>query len=627
MADGYYIGHRVWGKLKPTLEVTLTEGGSLAPNTTYYLVGMMGMPGFTYNAVGSPFSDVHTFTTTDTALSVTVSQKTYRTIQSFSDNGDGRTLVHCTRHCLNDVEDIIKIDSGSYAGSHNVDEWVDYHSYIINTPYIDATGVESYTDSTRYNHPTTQMNYSAAYDGMVYYLHTVYPYNADGEWIGVTNRYSRSIYRTDYTSNPAVIDIVRTVTCYGGNIDMLKIGRGVYKHLQDDGLVYISIDDAGSTPTLLTTELKAAGFEDNISVYTSGGYGYTDHMVLHATIRLSGSEAKFTANFYNITLLGGEICNYNSDYFTNVNFDRSFVSSVPGTFSAYISFSLTNGAYFNGAITNAIIGHIHGENATIYSTARLSASLGFNDYQEEYIELISGTPVNKGVIENKVYRPSSPGQYNQNSYVSISFRNSTITGTYMTLINTTEDIEYDKYLYQNVKIVGAPDEWDFRFYSYNQITTQKIKYLNVDTERPNNIKYCIHNSLQNSIHEFYRRVEFDTNVPGALITLNDDSGNIYTATTDENGYAHIDYLEQRTQWVNTDPTDSGWSGNADTYYNAVDFKITKEGYYDYTDTIEDFTDVNKNFNMTGIDPVFYPLPAVEIDDEPTTIAIVEIETE
>lgn len=90
----------VYGWRKPTLEVTLVEGGSLLSNTKYYVLGVMAYTPFTYCAVTSPVSDVYEITTTSTAKSIQIKQTTYRDIESFSDNGDGTYEGAIYNDCL-----------------------------------------------------------------------------------------------------------------------------------------------------------------------------------------------------------------------------------------------------------------------------------------------------------------------------------------------------------------------------------------------------------------------------------------------------------------------------------------------------------------------------------------------
>lgn len=90
----------VYGWLKPTLELELVEGGTLLANTKYYVRGMMKYNSSTFHNCGSCMSDVYEITTTSTAKSIKITQKTYRDITAFASGGSNITTVTSTRHCL-----------------------------------------------------------------------------------------------------------------------------------------------------------------------------------------------------------------------------------------------------------------------------------------------------------------------------------------------------------------------------------------------------------------------------------------------------------------------------------------------------------------------------------------------
>ena len=176
--------------------------------------------------------------------------------------------------------------------------------------------------------------------------------------------------------------------------------------------------------------------------------------------------------------------------------------------------------------------------------------------------------------------------------------------------------------------------YHIRFYDYAVTDLIQIDYLNVDTDDSNNVKKCVHTTVIDLIASFYRRLEFyvrdkdGVNIDGASIHVIDDHDNEYNTSTDENGYAYLDCLEQVTEFETSDLRTSVHDPQFDIHYKDFVITIEKNTYQTYRETIEYLIqDVNKVIALQALNIQDRVYPEVEIDEEPTTIALIEIETE
>lgn len=587
---GLQTGIHVWGFLKPTLTVELVEGGSLLPNTKYYVAGIMRFAGITYNAISSPMSDVYEITTTTTALSIKITQKTYRDITAFADNGDGRTLVTCPRHCMLDgvfpdndgtaysIQDTFKIDSGSYTGTHLVDEWVDYNTFVIDTPYIDNVPVQCYTDTPKYNAPTSVPGHSyLTRMGMSYYIYITDPIDpTDGHWTGASNRWSDSAYTNNYIyDNPVTIPAAVTNTLYGGNIQVLNIDYGLLNNLTD-GIVWVLTYDTDHTLNVIHNEVQNSGFVDNSYHSFYAGYSNAETFGLAGTIfNVSGN---ITGDQYNIRMIGGEM--YTSEN-GSISLKKSMLHIDPPLFSAYYIVDLEGGVVYSNAQTNSVIGWFYGNNVTISVIIRLNfyADITGLFYTNEF----TGVDYEYAVGENKIFKVNRDNQIMQIAYDSFIFKNCTVNPLYWVLQKNVLGNKPSIYMLENCffsDVYSDSNPYHFRCYSYNPIGVYyEYKLLNVDTAVTDNVKRMVHNSTMNAIFRYYRRIEFYIGVSGAALSIIDGDGNEYSGTTDINGYGYVDCVEQLTEFLDSYPATYDWNPNYDTLYSDFIFTISKDGYY------------------------------------------------
>jgi hypothetical protein len=625
-------GVHAYGWLKPTLTVELVAGGSLLPNTKYYVCGVMGYTVRTYSLVGSALSDIHEITTTTTDLSIKVTHKTYRNITAFADNGDSRTLITSARHCVADTvvgaaADTIKIATGSYAGTWTVDEWVSYDQFIINTPYIDNVAVQFYTDSQYYNRPYYGGN---TYQGMSVYISNVNPIDSDGLFINHLDYWDRRVYQAPdggfanpktYTSRPD-----KSTPEYSGHPELNRYGVGVYQVLNDYGA--INVDLNGSTDLEeIYDEVQLSGFIYNCG-YSLCGFARKPKFSLFGSLRAmagtlltaTGVEIVHTGDFYSSDW----------DYDLMTFTDCAFTSM--GTFSVAKCFTANNSVYFDTATSNNYSGYIRGTDLIVFGAPRFSS--GFGDEITTYYDEFRAATLPISVIKDKIFRTNGSALLQQVSYNGSRFERCTLTPFYWVLNNALGN-KPDVYMLQNCTIRHAYSyDWCIRFYHYAQYTYNEIKFLNVNCpDDADNHKRIIRNrDYFNLICRWYRRAEFyitdkdGTELIGVTVTITDNASNQYTDITDSNGYVFIDVLEQfdiiTDDLLYSDP-------HTTTYYTDFVIRVLKDGYNDYQ---VEFSDMYTNEKQAiALQP--YPStellqPEVELEHtEPTTIAIIEIETE
>lgn len=584
----------VYGWRKPTLYLELEEGGSLLPNTKYYVVGVYGICPHTYNAVGSVPSDVYEITTTDTAKSIKITHKTWRDIQSF-DPSNGKTLINCERHCFANG-DTVKFNGGSYDGEHTI-EWIDYNNFLIDASFIDSSTTECYSDSQRYNDPLPRTTRYTSH-GLAYFVNTAYPSKMN------IQRWTRNTYTTENVTNPTTITALpgKNFGLHNQIPEICGLSGGVYDSLLGYGMPFVYVSGT-VTPEELQAEFIEAGFPYHCG-YSIHGYG-GKQFNLFAALKNYGS-ASMTINDTTV-LLGSEFIT--AGYEDQFIFNNCIISNITGTMSGYISFTANNCVYYNtGNLTNTL-GWIYGDNTILYNVPRQSAS--YSDYIIEYTNRATGTVGSIGIIENKEFRGLHDKlvlfqiAYNDNKLI-----NTTVPPIYW-IMNTDIGSDPDIYIMENTHIYYTYN-WHFRFYGYDKQGLLNYRYLNINTDDPNNIKKIVHNSLINLNAEFYRRLEFYVQgdgdlLEGAEIEITDNGGNVYSGITDENGYTYIDVIEQKTVFTWDDPIISVWNGNNDTYYGDYNITFNYDGFYEETLILHNGYgfEIN-NISLKKIEPpVFY----------------------
>lgn len=578
----------VYGWRKPTLELELVEGGSLLANTKYYVTGFMRFTPQTYNCVSSPFSDVYEITTTSTARSIKITQKTYRDITEFSDSGSGTTICASYRHCLDDGDEI-KISTGSYTGTWAITK-IDYHTFSIATSYIDNVAVQCYTDNYRYNMP---ISYSGTLRvGMLYWVHTTPPFDENDNFIQATkSHFTERCYQYEYSvQNPVTISAPLTnETSNSGsdNLEKRNFDKGIFQTMAKEyGLVFVRVEDEDVTLQSINEAVQNSGFIYN-SFYNENTY-IGEHFNFFGSLFLKGTSTLAVRgawlNFYFSELA-------HIDYSNQLVFESCLLNMIPLTFTAEYKFTANDCVLFNKGSSNNYGGWVYGDNTIFYSMPRPSYSAGSCDIPSlKYNNLWDNTQGNYGIIQNKKY-------YNDLE-AAIVFQ---VSYNYNKLINCEVPSLYwlssyekgcipDIYMGENLTIRKTYNSWDYRFYTNAEgiLYNHHFKYLNVNVlSNSTNVKKCVHNYAISSTAyleaDFYRRVIFNIKnqegltIEGADVKITDNAGNLYIGTTDSSGYTFIDCLEQKTYFTD-DLSRSNWSSDFDTYYTGFTITITKAGY-------------------------------------------------
>lgn len=599
---------KVYGWRKATLELAVVEGGSLTANTTYYVCGMMKHVPQTYNSVCGPLSDIYSISTTSTARTISITQKTYRDIEYFSETVSGLTTVASTRHCLND-NDVIYIESGLYSGNWTITK-LDYNTFTINTPFIGTEQVQCYTSGLYYNHPEDASGSyynNSNYTCMTYYISTSNPLEDGIEWNG-GNLWTAAPYQNFNNTNPALITAQPTQRGNGhGELTVREINRGPYSTVKDYGTVGIYLTGSHSLEEIYN-EVFNSGFIHNM-YYHAG----TNTMNLVGTIATVNNLGYLTISGANITLVCGELMSKGQA--TQLNVNGCVINIVPKATQAQLYFNGSGNILTNNAGSVALTGLIYGENNIYHGPAYMGGQ-----YSESYTNLGNGSTINAEVHENEIYRSNDQTLNTQVSYGGTIFRNCTVIPVYYTLIRTPVDYIPNIYMMENCYLIQSGSNlWHFRFFQYPEQAGYQniIKYLNIDTDDTNNVKKIVNNIAGNYDIRFHRRMEFyiqdiygspiyDANIK---VQLND--GTEYTVNTTVSGYGYIDYLEQRTVITDTDGTRSTHDPQFDTFYNVASVEVSANSYITYAEFINNNISLDNVISLTATPETpteFLPLP-------------------
>jgi hypothetical protein len=548
----------VYGYRKPTLEVNLMEGGSLAPNTTYYLCGYMRGKVATYQNTCGPLSDVVSFTTTGTAKSITINHKTYRDITAFSDAGGGLTLCTSARHCLR-TGDTIKIASGSYAGTYTI-TWVSYSTFTIVKAYIDNVPVQCYSDSATYNNGY----------GMCYYMHTVNPM-ATGKFVYVESKMSDREYTAVYHGQDVLVTSAFNLSQNNrGNLEMQGlVYDGLFSILKDYGSIWVNIDTA-ETFSSIHIAIQSSGFVYNSFysvLFTSANF------LLVGSLWFTGSSGgAINESNVNITLVYGE---FRANYPDRIVLSKSLMNLIVGGYMPYIYYTGTDCYFYTNSISNNFGGWVFGtENylmgAQYFSTANKDTTI-----------VIDG--VTYYIDQNKTFDTTTVNIFHQRNYMVNIIKDCTIKGSIYEIWNQSEASNKSHYWFERVYIKKTPTKgYHFIVYDYKIGQFHNLKFLNINTDESDNRKILYKNVANTTAgFHFYRRLNFyiktqaGVAISSASISITDNASNSYSGSTDVNGYCNIDIKEQYSEF----PVGSLINTYAvDTFYSAFVIVISKAGY-------------------------------------------------
>jgi len=583
---------------KPVLTATLTEGGDLQPNTTYYMTGFFnGNYNQTYRYSGySPMADVISFTTTDTHKSVSISWRSdYYDIVGFSDNGDGKTRVIIPKHntfgYLNYNQ--IVISGGTYDGKWNVEYGgIDY--LIIDTEYVDTYSTQGYFDNVNGSW-ASEYNY---YSGLVLYLDTTNPYST-GDWILEKGKFSHRYYGDGYENkNPIIIDDEI------GYWQDPPYHYDIYKTYRDWKVPdNVKLTERGKPQIILTEEttwddlmqvVKDCDVEDRFimndrcmmmygDIIQSHHYGAGELEIVDKDI--IGMDAVF--NSYGLT--GKE----------KIRFENCSLAMNNLIYKAYLSVTANNCLIKFGGMQRIPVGMGN----TYFFTLSQSWYLN-NNYEIAYDYTLEDVTFKGASNTNSLLFVIFYGDYSLVRDVKL------IDARHLMDLSNPSDYKNNRVIQS--MYIESDMSYDIMISPRNElIASDKIISLqNVDTPRDNNLKKIYNYGSRKDTFEwvhFYRTgtitiVDKDDNViEGVTITITDNEGTIYSGTTDVDGEYDFDVIEQKSY-----QNDSGSSGEGTNYLLEFDLKIEKESYYTYEQHIDNWKGLEKlEISLKPTEPPIY----------------------
>ena len=532
------MANKVYRWRKPEFVITLTEGGSLQANTTYYLFGFFVnhnnlYPSY-YHQGHSPCSNVYTFTTDSTKKSISVSWKTTGNITQFENAGSGQVRVYCSYHCLK-TGNQITIMSGAYAGTYTITEET-YNTFLITATYS-GTYTTTWECYTLPNSAT----------GIKVYMHTANPFDSDNVFIGLATKFSHSYTQNGYTTNPFTIS-AEFNTAYSGQNHWLGYCYPYKSHVNlvwNIGLPIIVIDTGNTLISTIGQLLKDAGVFNEFNFVTN------NVLNLYAFLYVTTTYQPVIENY---------IINLNNCFMSwaNAKFYKCVINATKvqarGKFGAkYQNSVLLADAQCDDIGTNL------GDNIYFVGYNIQTSYDGLNSI------FVLPTPSSLSFMVNNTLLPTD---YAANFTVYIGGIYFVFSGT----SGTTRKL-------RNVNIYSQ-GSYDIRVYAYNDGNVRN-EYENVNTLRTNNRKVFSVQGGSPANHDYVciRKKtikivdKYNNPIYNANIRITDNQNSIYNFYSDNNGNATIEVIEQTTKLTNV-ANDTG----TNTYYEDFVITISKDGY-------------------------------------------------
>jgi hypothetical protein len=560
----------------PEIIVTLTEGGTFVEGSTYYVTGFFNCA-WIYNNATSIFSNVETFVPTSTHKSISIAWKVTVPIQSFADYDGGKITVNSTNHCLTSGNTLI-IESGDYAGTYTVQDWIDYNSFTITGTYS-----STYTTTFRVESAHNLMN------GIIYYIHTVEPFSGDptqGTWTGARyTGWSHYPWSGGYSSGPNTISAPLALPLYGSpaQIQGTLYPPPPWCKSMEKGKVWINCYN-----DVTVEDIKQACIDaDILDVAYVEGNTFVSYGIVHYS---GGSEGlSFTdMNIINYAgMIGG------NGLFSFIEYTRCQVSFLEMHYGAYL---FSTGYNSNFLFHNATAGpygggpvyaYPLGENNTIISNRGLGAEALAGDLT--LYNVVLNVAGNAGWLMNSYYGAEK--------YINCRVNNGWLYMYYIAQL-WGEDSSYrmlnNFYIDSPVHDITLSD-W---YGGYKD-----IRVRNVDTTRTDNKKLVYFETNQSSTSKFYFYRSNDILIKDANgnsledvnISLEDNQSTIYEYVTNEEGVINYEVLEQYT----IQPV-SGSGYGRDTFYEDWIITVSKEGYETYVGHSVNATDIETEITLKPV---------------------------
>jgi len=273
---------------------------------------------------------------------------------------------------------------------------------------------------------------------------------------------------------------------------------------------------------------------------------------------------------------------------------------------------------------NGVRGYLYGTNSYWFA----SPLIGYgSDYTEEGTWYPGASISTFYVIANKILCVTGASILQMNQ--SYKFVNCEVPSLYWLSANSAINGQPSIYMMENVLMKTIPSyNWNIRFYAYAPAQPYQhiYKFLNIDSEYTDNVKRCIHNSVINCKALFYRRVEIyvkdidEVNIEDVNITITDSLSNVYSGSTDIDGYVYVDCVEQKTEYVLSDADITSWTDSWDIYYSDFTINISKEGYED-----SNIIQVNKISEIPVIQMTLKPVVKTRVTIDGNVVAALQPE--
>jgi len=509
---------RIYRFSPPELEITLIEGGSLLENTTYYIFGQFQsyVGGSIYQGVNSWRSDIMQFTTDSNKRSIQVHWKYSGVITNYVDNYDGTITVICqSPHPFVQDGDVVQL-FGMYAGSYAITR-VDYYSFIINASYVG-------TEQSHWEAHDFPKGYTLG--SIKFWMHTSLQLNGSGFLIPTPNPYinrytSHRSYGKGYTYNDILIDTPFSLLIRPNAMQFSLIYYDEsFERLQETGSMAIVGDETTFQPLEIYKEMKAAG----ILYYCSAN---------DSQISFIGSIEFYSATNilenFNISIFSGHL------KIPNMTLKNSNIQITNPVSRQNISFKSVN------TITTSNINTSFDKLPIVETTTEIvKASPNFNfGYGNEIFGAILASPVSFSLAAMNYLTPGS--SMNNATFLRLA--------AYLVYIGSGDT---GGFFLKNIKFANK-NASNYDILTYTNIDNFSQRHLNIDTDRPDNVKLCKQNSQhsQGIVHKFYRSgvltiVDIlNRPIEGADVSI--QSGQeIVSYSSDSGGIVTFEILEQKT---------------------------------------------------------------------------------
>ncbi len=554
--------------IKSTVNLTLQAGGTLLPNTTYYLTMYTQYSGIREGMPISPMSDVKSIATDTANLSINMEHYWEGEIAGFSDGGGGYVNVNIPNHGFN--------ITGS--GAFTISDTVNYNQLIscavvdkdtirfVGTYVADETGHWKHENDSSL---TVYFRFSA-------FLSTINPYDAATDtWI--TGEIGKSLWTNrdhtyqNQTTNfliAAPLNQTAGFSSYGhpGNLN----ARGFVSAKMSSrniGMAHIIID-AEHTIGDLVEALTEHGAEDYFDYYqTQSGDWNQNTRYLHFYLRLIsyinwGVSGQLTAAQCRIVHTGANEGNVNGQGWNLTACEFTIIGCRrPFTY---------------GSFTDCMIFQMLGDSPywdrSVFDNCTIVAAPQFLQYGNTGVDL-ANVSIN----------------FNSTSYyvwwvyprLDTTASNIKINKGYFYLYGPTSD--RTTYLIEDLTFTGA-GRADYEMYYHHSGTplNQTWKFLNIVNQNTNAPSALMRlrraGATSTGKFEFYYRIRGvikDSNgdlVDNASVIIIDKDGTQYSTSTDEFGVYTVDVLG----YEDIDGADQYW-GDV-TEYGPFTMTASKDGY-------------------------------------------------